>query len=272
MPTFHIEQFGCRATQADGAAIERQLLDRGCTIAPSAVSADVIVINTCTVTAAADAQSRDAIRKFHAANPDTQIIVTGCYAQRAPEEIAALPGVSFVVGNSHKPQIPDLISPSPAAAHHEICKNLHIPRPAPPASSAPIHCNNRSVYLWWGHEMPCPPRRKMRTTFIHRDPKSWSLTSSEPHPRCARPRRRRESHSSHSENQDGCNNRCSFCVIPFVRGKNRLTPETILNKLAASPIRLQEIVLAGSISAPGAVLAPPGFSRTPFAKFSMKRR
>src|SRR6266478_2289231 len=114
MPKFYIEQFGCRATQADGAAIERQLLDRSCSLADSPTAADVVVFNTCTVTAAADAQARDAIRKLHAASPATRIIVTGCYAQRAPEELAALPGVSCVVGNSHKPQIPDLISPSAA--------------------------------------------------------------------------------------------------------------------------------------------------------------
>src|SRR6267143_332250 len=109
MATFYIQQFGCRATQADGAAIERQLLERGCTAASESASADVVVVNTCTVTASADAQARDAIRKLHAANPAARVIVTGCYAQRAPEELAALPGVSWVVGNSHKPQIPQLI-------------------------------------------------------------------------------------------------------------------------------------------------------------------
>src|SRR2546425_8967862 len=109
MRSFFIEQFGCRATQADGAALERQLLDRGCTAASTAAAADIIVVNTCTVTASADAQARDAIRKFHAANPALRIIVTGCYAQRAPEELAALPGVAWVVGNSHKPQIPQLV-------------------------------------------------------------------------------------------------------------------------------------------------------------------
>src|SRR4029453_5889712 len=62
MATFYIEQFGCRATQADGAAIERQLLDRGCTRADAAHTADVVVLNTCTVTAAADAHTREAIR------------------------------------------------------------------------------------------------------------------------------------------------------------------------------------------------------------------
>src|SRR5712692_550227 len=109
MPSFFIEQFGCRATQADGAALERQLLDRGCTSASTASAADIIVVNTCNVTTSADAQARDAIRKLHAANPAVRLIVTGCYAQRAPEELAALPGVSWVVGNSHKPQIPQLI-------------------------------------------------------------------------------------------------------------------------------------------------------------------
>ena len=106
MSTFFIQQFGCRATQADGAALERQLLDRGCTPATDPASASIVVLNTCTVTAAADAQARDAIRKIHAANPAARLIVTGCYAQRAPEELAALPGVNWVVGNSHKPQIP----------------------------------------------------------------------------------------------------------------------------------------------------------------------
>src|SRR5215467_10598160 len=101
MLTFYIEQFGCRATQADAAAIERQLRERGATVAPSARSADFVIVNTCTVTAAADAQARDAIRKIHAANPATRIIATGCYAQRAPEDLAALAGVTHVVGNSH---------------------------------------------------------------------------------------------------------------------------------------------------------------------------
>src|SRR4029077_1626621 len=113
MLTFRIEQFGCRATQPDGAAIERQLLDRGCTLANSPNAADVVVLHTCTVTAAADTPARDAIPNTPSTNPATHIIVTGCYAQRAPEELAALPGVTYVVGNSHKPQIPDLISPLP---------------------------------------------------------------------------------------------------------------------------------------------------------------
>jgi len=109
MATFYIEQFGCRATQADAAAIERQLLERGYAATSGADSADVIVVNTCTVTAAADLQARQAIHAIHRGNPAARIVVTGCYAQRAPEELAALGGVSWVVGNSHKPEIPRLI-------------------------------------------------------------------------------------------------------------------------------------------------------------------
>src|SRR5271166_581610 len=132
MSTFFIHQFGCRATQADGAAIERQLLEQGCSPAADSSAADVVVLNTCTVTAAADTQARDAIRKLHAANPSTRIFVTGCYAQRAPEELAALPGVSLVVGNSHKPQIPMLVrSISPAPENQFVKAEL-----ASPARSA----------------------------------------------------------------------------------------------------------------------------------------
>src|ERR1700680_4914547 len=108
MPTFYIEQFGCRATQADGAALEVQLLQRGYTSSAKA-AADIVVVNTCTVTAAADAQARDSIRKISAQNNAARVIVTGCYAQRAPEEVAQLPGVAWVVGNSHKPELPRII-------------------------------------------------------------------------------------------------------------------------------------------------------------------
>src|SRR5580698_3676725 len=108
--TYHVENFGCRATQADGAAIERQLLDRGLQRAGAAVEAEVVVLNTCTVTASADQDVRATIRRIHRANPEAKILVTGCYAQRAPEELSALPGVSLVVGNSHKHELASYVS------------------------------------------------------------------------------------------------------------------------------------------------------------------
>src|ERR1700730_848593 len=109
--TYHVENFGCRASQADGAALERQFESRG--LAPaSAARADVVILNSCTVTNSADQDARAAIRRVRRENPLAKIIVTGCYAQRAPEEIAALPGVTAVIGNSHKHHLAEIILPA----------------------------------------------------------------------------------------------------------------------------------------------------------------
>jgi len=206
--TFHIEQFGCRATQADGAAIERQLLDRGCALADSAETADVVVLNTCTVTAAADAQARAAIRKFHAHNPTTRIIVTGCYAQRAPEELAALAGVSHVVGNSHKPQIPDLLA-----------NTLHAPTLTNFVPAEKLFAPILTGDIFEQHNVLLAP----------------VLGGEGNHTRPT------------LKIQDGCNNRCAFCVIPFVRGDSRSLPAQSvveeIRKLASSGYK--EIVLSG---------------------------
>ena len=206
MATFYIQQFGCRATQADGAAIERQLLDRGCIPASESASADVVVVNTCTVTASADAQARDAIRKLHAANPAARVIVTGCYAQRAPEELAALPGVSWVVGNSHKPQIPDLLQtlsyqPSTSAS------GGFFPAAALEADSMSLLC--------------APAKILTGDIFEQNVLLSAPVLGGE---------------GNHTRPtlkiQDGCDSRCSYCVIPFVRGKSRsLPPEVALQEI-----------------------------------------
>ena len=106
--TFHVANFGCRASQSEGAAVEQQLLDSSATPSDSAFSADVVVVNTCTVTEEADREARQLIRRIAARNPGARIVVTGCYAQRAPENLALMPGVSHVVGNSHKPMLGEL--------------------------------------------------------------------------------------------------------------------------------------------------------------------
>ena len=109
MATFSLENFGCRATEADAAAMRRALRSAGFTMLEQHTFADVVVLNTCTVTSAADSQARDSVRKIHRTNPAARILVTGCYAQRAPEDLAQLPGVSWVVGNSQQTEIPRLL-------------------------------------------------------------------------------------------------------------------------------------------------------------------
>ncbi len=119
MQRYFVKTFGCRASQADGAALEAGLAASGLSSAHNLADADLVVLNTCTVTSTADDELRQTVRRIHRTQPDARIVVTGCYAQRAPEEIAALPGVSLVVGNSHKNSIPDLIAED-AHYHGEI--------------------------------------------------------------------------------------------------------------------------------------------------------
>src|ERR1041384_8101518 len=107
---FFVQNFGCRATQADGAALESMLTAKGLAAAGDRAAADLVVLNTCTVPSSADDDVRQTIRRVHRENPAARILVTGCYAQRAPDELAAMPGVEWVVGNSHKTQIADLLT------------------------------------------------------------------------------------------------------------------------------------------------------------------
>lgn len=100
---FQVQNFGCRANQADGAAIARALESQGWRAAAGGEAGGALVIfNTCTVTAAADAEARRAIRRLHRQQPQARIWVTGCYAQRAPEELRRLEGVERVLGHAEK--------------------------------------------------------------------------------------------------------------------------------------------------------------------------
>jgi len=96
--------FGCRVNQADSLALEAELLGNGCR-PTAAAQADVVIVNTCSVTASADQGARQTIRRIARQNPDARIVVTGCYASRRPGEIAALPGVERVVPNSAKDEL-----------------------------------------------------------------------------------------------------------------------------------------------------------------------
>ncbi len=244
MPTFHIEQFGCRATQADAAAIEQQLRSQGYDLAAAPDGADVIVVNTCTVTASADAQARDAIRKLHAANPAAKIIATGCYAQRAPEDLAALPGVLHVVGNSHKPEIPALISriapPQPAhlanfvsvdavaAPDASSCTGAALLRPSLPGreelAAAQYFSSSPLPKILTGNIFD-------RSEFLFAPVLGGEANHTRPTLKI----------------QDGCNLRCSYCVIPFVRGKSRSMPpgEVVAEIRRLTAAGYKEIVLSG---------------------------
>jgi threonylcarbamoyladenosine tRNA methylthiotransferase MtaB len=98
---YAIVTFGCRVNQADSLRIEEDLRARGGVAVPSA-DAELVVVNTCSVTASADQGARQTIRRIARDNPSVNVIVTGCYATRQPQEVAALPNVMRVVGNHDK--------------------------------------------------------------------------------------------------------------------------------------------------------------------------
>src|SRR5262245_23850549 len=134
MKSFHVINFGCRASQSEGASVQQELVDHEAQCADSPYDASVVVVNSCTVTAEADRDVRQTIRRIASRNPHAQIIVTGCYAQRAPEELAALPQVRYVVGNSHKPLVAELAL-NASDGHAEVfCSDIFLERELKPAS------------------------------------------------------------------------------------------------------------------------------------------
>jgi threonylcarbamoyladenosine tRNA methylthiotransferase MtaB len=184
---------------------------------------DFVILNSCTVTAAADAQAREAVRKIHRLNPGARIVVTGCYAQRAPEEIAQIEGVAWVVGNSHQAQIPELIQRGvlrslPAdTSRRDFVPLAQIDDEAMSLARGPAKILTGDIFAQTS--VPVAPDGGIKGDRTRPILKI----------------------------QDGCSNRCSYCVIPFVRGRSRsLAPEAVLaevGKLVAAGAK--EVVLSG---------------------------
>ena len=100
--TAALATLGCKTNQFESAALEEQLGAAGWTIVPFEAGAELVIVNTCTVTAATDSQSRNLIRRARRLHPDCRVVVTGCYAQIDPAALRALPGVALVLGNAEK--------------------------------------------------------------------------------------------------------------------------------------------------------------------------
>jgi threonylcarbamoyladenosine tRNA methylthiotransferase MtaB len=109
MSKFFVCTFGCRCNQADSAAIREGLCRLSLTESETHLNSDLIVVNTCTVTHRTDQQVRQAVRRLRRDNPTARLVVTGCYAERDPEALSALPGVSLVLGNADKERLPAIV-------------------------------------------------------------------------------------------------------------------------------------------------------------------
>jgi len=235
--TFYVQQFGCRATQADGAQIEQELRAKGLRLAARSGQADLVILNTCTVTAAADQDVRASIRRISRENPACRILVTGCYAQRAPQEIAGLPGVEWVVGNSHKHLVSEIAASGllgrPATqALREGDRPEHFVAEAARSHFVPLNSLTPSV----------PPRDQFAADVLVGDIFAHTELMAAPVFGALSDRTR-----PNLKVQDGCNNRCSFCIIPYVRGQSRSLPmqSVVVQVQALVKSGYREVVISG---------------------------
>lgn len=192
-----IKTLGCRQNQCESEALQESLRRDGYTAVDSDDAADLFIINTCSVTKEADADSRQAIRRAVRRNPSAKVVVTGCYAQVGAGDIAAIPGVALVAGNGEKAQLAELI----AGLREE----------APPLIAvSDIQRATRFAPL-------LPPVGTARSRALLKV-------------------------------QDGCNYRCSFCIVPDARGPNRSqSTEVALRDLRALvEAGYPEVVLTGT--------------------------
>jgi threonylcarbamoyladenosine tRNA methylthiotransferase MtaB len=186
--TYAVVTFGCRVNQADSLGVEAALTAAGAIAAP-VERADLVLVNTCSVTASADQGARQTIRRIHRENPFARIVVTGCFATRAPDELRALDGVAAIVPNTAKPALPGMLLPMLSLV--------------PDADQGP--CGR-----------PPGPGLMGRT--------AWTLRV-----------------------QTGCDETCSYCIIPATRGASRSRP---LDEVLAELTRIldagyREVVLTG---------------------------
>ncbi|MBL7684911.1 MAG: tRNA (N(6)-L-threonylcarbamoyladenosine(37)-C(2))-methylthiotransferase MtaB [Deltaproteobacteria bacterium] len=193
--TVALSTMGCRANQYDSAAMSGLLAKSGWKLVSFDDPADAYIINTCTVTNKADAEARSLARKAHRQNPESTILVTGCYAQTDPWSLASIEGVSFVLGNDQKGSIVDYLSRVQPLQAEVIVNDLF----------------------------------KEEAIFTH-DFDSFAERS-----------------RAYLKIQDGCNQMCSYCVIPFARGKNRsVHPDWVIAELKRlSEKGFDEAVLTG---------------------------
>ena len=209
MSYFHIITFGCKVNQCDSAGVAHGFLARGWQAAPAGVAPDLILVNTCTVTGRADQQARQAVRRLARQHPGAPLWVTGCYAERAAAAVAALPGVTAVVGNAGKVWLADLATKTSSPANPQLDRSARPP--------------GEAFQPWPVQTLPGHTRLWLKV-------------------------------------QDGCSHRCSYCIVPQVRGPARsMAPPAVTAALQEAAAQgYQEVVLTGvDLGQYGQDLMPP---------------
>ena len=244
--TFAVATLGCKVNQADSEAISEQMNAAGFVQRDFSEMADVYIVNTCTVTHLGDRSSRQMISQARRRHPDALLVVTGCYAEINPQAVAALPGVNLVIGNSGKESLVDAINEqrktSPITTTHPV-KTISYSKTNEQNRILPIlHANiqhigsDSSLPLVGVDKEPQPD-----------NPSLISLVTDGTTPSSATNSRLYSRTRVQMKVQDGCNNRCTYCIVPYVRGGSRSrriesVVEHVQRKVRAG---FQEIVLTG---------------------------
>ncbi|HVB23916.1 MAG TPA: tRNA (N(6)-L-threonylcarbamoyladenosine(37)-C(2))-methylthiotransferase MtaB [Ktedonobacteraceae bacterium] len=242
--TFAVATLGCKVNQADSEAIGEQMSAAGFAQRDFNDIADVYIVNTCTVTHMGDRSSRSLISQARRRHPDALLVVTGCYAEANPKAVAALPGVDLVVGNSGKDSLVTAIK-----EQWETNKEQHTGK-----------SDNYLSPLPQGRMLPMVP---LDTQHIGSDqPLQFDFTEEEPQPdnlsrtsalvmqgitTIDTPLRLLSRTRVQMKVQDGCDNRCTYCIVPYVRGGSRSRSITSVVEHIQRKVRagFQEIVLTG---------------------------
>ena len=226
---------GCKLNFAESSALGKELLSRGHQRASLNEVPDVCVVNTCSVTDAADHKDRQTINQLHRKYPNAIIIVTGCYAQLQPEQIAQIPGVDYVLGQNEKYDIPALVDTLESQlSPHATQPPHHATQPPPHATPPPHHTTQLPHHTTQPLHNATPP----------------------PHIHVCAIREVEEFHGVHSGDdrtrcfikvQDGCNYFCTYCTIPYARGKSRnpKIEEVVRTAQQAIDQGAKELILTG---------------------------
>lgn len=204
---------GCKLNFAESSSIGKALLERGHTRAQRGEEADICIINTCTVTNTADHKDRQTIHRIRRQNPNAIIIVTGCYAQLKPEEIADMNEVNYVLGQNEKFNIPQFIEELEARTESQEAESLRRREEVKSQKS----------------------RAVIHTSAIREIDDFHGAFSKDDRTRCF------------IKVQDGCNYFCTYCTIPLARGKSRnpSIAEVVTEAKKALAGGAKELVLTG---------------------------
>ncbi|MFN7685535.1 MAG: tRNA (N(6)-L-threonylcarbamoyladenosine(37)-C(2))-methylthiotransferase MtaB [Oligoflexia bacterium] len=209
--TYLVKTLGCKANLADSQRLEADLRARGWVPANHEAEAELCIVNSCTVTDEADRQSRRLASRMISRNPNAVVVMTGCAAEVDPEKLATTRGVAYVVGNSDKSRLVDLVL----------------------AASQRARSRDESSSL--GGEVLGQVRNYEQMSSRHPMDREWPAMDLE-----SPPERVRGTTRGFLKIQEGCNSFCTYCVIPYGRGPARSLPSKALIS------RVQEMVAAGT--------------------------